>query len=496
MSYQVQSLQLWCICRKMTKLLSVPQQVVIKPIPSLTGYTPNELFTALAKQPHSIFLDSSKELSIETFSILLWDPVLSVESHSQQTNMHLHKKFARVFPDTNPVSLGSNTSPFMMVKDLHQQLLTGLEIVAQDSPSLPFLIGFAGHFGYDLGAYIESFAPEKLGEYATADMGCHLYTHSLIYAHHTDTYYLCYLSNGANEEMVINDLIEMLHKAPNDGFTLAKEWQANLTEQEYCTKLDKIHEYILAGDCYQTNFAQRFDNKYSGNEYMYYQKLRQANKAPFSSYVATPQGAILSLSPERFIQVKDNIVETKPIKGTMPRDSNPVIDQQNATTLLASHKDQAENLMIVDLLRNDLSKHCIAGTIQVPKLFALESYPAVHHMVSTVTGKLAQKEDVYDLLEGAFPGGSITGAPKIRAMEIILELEPNGRNIYCGSIGYIGLRYDMDTNICIRTLLCENERIYCWAGGGIVLDSVGPNEYQETLDKISKIIPKKESIRT
>lgn len=476
----------------MIKHLAIPQHVKIKPIPKLAGYTPDEVFSGLAKQPHSIFLDSSKEQNTPSYSILLWDPVLSVKSQNRQTSIQLHAHFTTLFPNANTAALNSNASPFMTVKELHTQLLTELDIVSESNEPLPFLVGFAGHFGYDLGAYLETFTDFSFGEYSTADMGCHLYTHSLIYAHQTNTYYLCCLNNSSVEETDLTPLVQSINKVHHAEFTLLKQWQANVSEPEYCSKLASINEYILAGDCYQTNFAQRFDNQYSGDEYAYYQKLRNANKAPFSSYVKTPQGAILSLSPERFIQVKDNIVETKPIKGTMPRDINPIVDQQNADTLLSSQKDQAENLMIVDLLRNDLSKHCIPGTIQVPKLFALESYPAVHHMVSTVTGRLADKEDVYDLLEGAFPGGSITGAPKIRAMEVIQELEPNGRNIYCGSIGYIGLRYDMDTNICIRTLLCEHQNVYCWAGGGIVLDSKAPNEYQETLDKISKIIPKKD----
>lgn len=480
----------------MTKHLAIPQHVKIKPITKLAGYSPETVFARLAEQPHSIFLDSSKAQNTPSYSILLWDPVLSIECHNQQTSIHLQVPFTTLFPNANTATLTTDSSPFMTVKHLHQQLLSNLDIVSESNEALPFLIGFAGHFGYDLGAYLEAFTDYSLGEYSTPDMGCHLYTHSLIYAHQSDTYYLCCLNNSSVEDSYLTPLLETLDKEHKANFALLKEWQANVTEPEYSNKLDSINEYILAGDCYQTNFAQRFDNQYSGNEYTYYQNLRNANKAPFSSFVKTSQGAILSLSPERFIQVQDNVVETKPIKGTMPRDRDPALDQQNANRLLASPKDQAENLMIVDLLRNDLSKHCIPGTIQVPKLFALESYPAVHHMVSTVTGRLAQKENVYDFLEGAFPGGSITGAPKIRAMEIIQELEPNGRNIYCGSIGYIGLRYDMDTNICIRTLLCENQNIYCWAGGGIVLDSIATNEYQETLDKISKIIPKKDKLST
>ena len=182
-------------------------------------------------------------------------------------------------------------------------------------------------------------------------------------------------------------------------------------------------------------------------------------------------------------------METKPIKGTRPRFVDAKQDKASADALLAAEKDRAENLMIVDLLRNDLSKHCKPGTVEVPALFALESYEAVHHMVSTVTGELNDDASPLDLLAGAFPGGSITGAPKIRAMEIIDELEPHRRNVYCGSIFYLGFRQDMDSSILIRTLLAEQGNLYCWAGGGIVVDSQPDEEYQETLDKVSRILP-------
>ena len=189
------------------------------------------------------------------------------------------------------------------------------------------------------------------------------------------------------------------------------------------------------------------------------------------------------------MQVKGKQVETKPIKGTRKRDKDPERDSALSEELLGSEKDKAENLMIVDLLRNDLSKHCEPHSVTVPQLFALESYPAVHHMVSTVLGTLKQRVSPLLLLKGAFPGGSITGAPKLRAMQIIAELEPDKRSIYCGSIGYIGVKNDMDTNICIRTVLAENNHLYCWAGGGIVLDSDIESEYQESLDKVARILP-------
>jgi para-aminobenzoate synthetase component 1 len=266
-------------------------------------------------------------------------------------------------------------------------------------------------------------------------------------------------------------------------------WLANQTESEYRQKLQKVDDYLHSGDCYQINFSQRFEATYQGSEWQAYQLLRDVNKAPFSSFIRLENSCILSVSPERFLQVKGGMVETKPIKGTRKRAQNSEDDRKLSEELLSSEKDRAENLMIVDLLRNDLSKHCEPHSVVVPALFKLESYPAVHHMVSTILGRLKATSSPIKLLKGAFPGGSITGAPKHRAMQIIQELEPDKRSIYCGSIGYIGIRDDMDTSICIRTVLAENNHLYCWAGGGIVLDSDIASEYQESLDKVAKILP-------
>ena len=194
-------------------------------------------------------------------------------------------------------------------------------------------------------------------------------------------------------------------------------------------------------------------------------------------------------STKRFIAVHDNKVETKPIKGTLPRKADALEDAKQATLLANSTKDRAENVMIVDLLRNDLGKVAKPGSVVVPSLFAIESFPAVHHLVSTVTSTLDEGKTAVDQLEAAFPGGSITGAPKVRAMEIIEELEPHRRSIYCGSIGYISACGNMDTSITIRTLVTHQQQIHCWAGGGIVADSKVELEYQETYDKVNKILP-------
>src|SRR5690606_14358319 len=217
-------------------------------------------------------------------------------------------------------------------------------------------------------------------------------------------------------------------------------------------------------------------------------RLRIINPAPFSAYLNTPYAQILSASPERFLRVVGGRVETRPIKGTRPRAGHARLDAEIIEALAASEKDRAENLMIVDLLRNDLSKCCAPGTVRVPRLFEVESFATVHHLVSTVTGELRADRDALDLLRGCFPGGSITGAPKLRAMQIIEELEPHRRGVYCGAIGYLGFDGGMDLNIAIRTMVYSRGVIRFWAGGGIVADSRLEDEYQETYDKAAAML--------
>ena len=237
------------------------------------------------------------------------------------------------------------------------------------------------------------------------------------------------------------------------------------------------------------NYTQRFSSHYQGDAWQAYVSLRERCPTPFASFIrVSEQQAIVSMSPERFLQVQQRQVEARPIKGTRARGATSAEDLALASELLASEKDRAENLMIVDLLRNDLGRYCSTGSIQVPELFALESYPNVHHMVSSVTGSLAADYDALDLLFGSFPGGSITGAPKRRAMQIIAELEASVRSIYCGSIFYLDSRGEMDSSITIRSLLANQGEISCWGGGGIVYGSNPADEYQESLQKVQLLM--------
>jgi para-aminobenzoate synthetase component 1 len=216
--------------------------------------------------------------------------------------------------------------------------------------------------------------------------------------------------------------------------------------------------------------------------------LRAINPAPFAAFLDFPDGRIVSSSPERFLCVRGERVETKPIKGTRPRSADPALDRALAEELRASEKDRAENVMIVDLLRNDLGKVCAPGSVRATRLFDVESYATVHQLVSTVEGRLAAGKHALDLVAACFPGGSITGAPKLAAMEIIEELEPQRRSIYCGAIGYVGYDGDMDTSIAIRTLLQHGDYMYAWAGGGVVADSNVDAEYQESFDKAAALL--------
>jgi para-aminobenzoate synthetase component 1 len=275
----------------------------------------------------------------------------------------------------------------------------------------------------------------------------------------------------------------------NQHFALTSQWRSNLDRPSYGKAFSKIQDYIRAGDCYQINLAQRFSANYQGDSWQAYQQLRQSAAAPYSAFLPTANGAILCLSPETFLRFDGKgHVESKPIKGTAARHNDPAIDKKTANDLLQSAKNRAENLMIVDLLRNDLGQCCESGSINVDELFTLESFATVHHLVSQISGKMRSDINALDMLVAAFPGGSITGAPKKRAMEIIAELEPDQRSIYCGCIGYLSCDGRGEFNIAIRTLLAENNNIYCWAGGGIVSDSKEDEEYQESLSKVDKLL--------
>lgn len=439
------------------------------------------LFEQVQHRPYAMLFDTSGgDARFGRYNIMVWSPAVIVESKNGNTRVTV--------TDSNEYT-ESTDAPLQVLDSIQRTAFSEIRIdsalSAEDINALPFLIGCTGLAGYDLGRYYEVLPESAKDGYRCPDLAVGLFEQSVIEDTVTGKRYFCRLSNAETPDFWHSGAARHEH-AP---FRLTSNWQSNLSKQSYVSALNRIHDYLLAGDCYQVNMAQRFNATYQGNEWQAYQTLSEANKAPFSAFIRLPQSTIISISPERFLSVRNSKVESKPIKGTRPRFDDASQDKASAEALLNTEKDRSENLMIVDLLRNDLSKHCKPGTVEVPALFALESYEAVHHMVSTVTGELNDDASPLDLLAGAFPGGSITGAPKIRAMEIIDELEPDRRNVYCGSIFYLGFRQDMDSSILIRTLLAEQGNLYCWAGGGIVVDSQPDEEYQETLDKVSRILP-------
>ena len=263
---------------------------------------------------------------------------------------------------------------------------------------------------------------------------------------------------------------------------------SNFSREEYLQAVERVIEYIRAGDIYQANLSQRLMSPALGTPLSLYGRLRRRNPAPFSAYFAHEDWAVISSSPERFVRVDESIVETRPIKGTRQRRSSPEADLLTRDELRESEKDQAENVMIVDLLRNDLSKVCRPGSITVPQLCEVETYETVQHLVSEVRGEMDEGRDFWDLLTAAFPGGSITGAPKVRAMEIITELEQVARGPYCGSLVYCGYDGTADSNILIRTFTQRHGWVHCPAGGGIVAASDPAAEYEETLHKAAGML--------
>lgn len=386
--------------------------------------------------------------------------------------------------ETLALSASESEAPFEQLQTLYDRYAIELD----ENSALPFQGGAIGYFGYDLGRALETLPDTAAATANLPDMQVGIYLWALIVDHKQQQAQLIATPQVTVQQL--DSIEQRLHNkapAPTAAFQLTRPFRSNMSADFYQQQLAKVNDYIHAGDCYQVNIAQRFDSEYQGDSWQAYKQLRAAAPTPYSAFIDGEQ-QILSLSPEQFLQVQQGQVQTKPIKGTRPRADDPATDLALKQELIDSAKDRAENLMIVDLLRNDLSKVCTYKSVRVPKLFNIESYANVHHKVSTVTGELEPGSSPISLLKHCFPGGSITGTPKIRAMEIIEELEPHRRSIYCGSIGYISFCGRMDTSITIRTLLCEHNNIYCWAGGGIVADSDPDMEYAETFSKVNNLL--------
>ncbi|MFZ2724673.1 MAG: aminodeoxychorismate synthase component I [Methylococcaceae bacterium] len=429
-------------------------------------------FSPLAREPWAVFLDSSYPYSQQgRYDIIATQPVCTLETFGSITRIC-----------TQGQCYDSEENPFALVKAQLQAFNA-----QQTSTDLPFVGGAIGYFSYDLARRLEKLPVMAQDSERIADMAVGIYLWALVIDHQEKRSYLVAQGIDTEHWQQLIARFSVLPKAqPSQVFAVTSAVQANMDLSGYQHAFERIKYYLTEGDCYQVNLTQRFVADCTGEPWTAYQALRQSNAAPFSSYLNFPDVQILSSSPERFLKLQGGIVETKPIKGTRPRKANPLEDQQQQQLLKTSTKDRAENVMIVDLLRNDLSKTCSA--VKVPELFAIETYTTVHHLVSTVTGILNQGQDALDVLQSCFPGGSITGAPKIRAMQVIEELEPQRRGVYCGSVAYISFDGTMDSNIAIRTLVHAHGTIRFWAGGGIVYDSIMEEEYQECFDKAAAML--------
>lgn len=443
-------------------------------------------FMQVRHLPRAVWLDSGHPGShYGRYDIISAAPQCWLETQGEYTYIH--------FNDGDQKQ--STEDPFALIK---QYLPTCSQQQTKAEP-LPFIGGALGYFGYDLGRRLEKIPAYAEADIGLADMQVGIYPWALVQDHGNKQSWLVineHLSHSLPGAYNFLEIEQLLAKSPDPDvfhdlksflnnsekpFKISK-FNNNLKVDDYHSALARIHDYILAGDCYQVNFAQRFEAEFQGDPWFAYLALRAILPSPFSGFIQLTEQALLSLSPERFVEVRGSAVETKPIKGTIKRGKTADEDQANAKWLQTSDKNRAENVMIVDLLRNDLSKHCV--NVSVPALFELQSFANVHHLVSTIIGQLAPSTCAIDVLRDAFPGGSITGAPKIRAMEIIEELEPTRRSVYCGSLGYISVDGQLDTSIAIRTLVCDHQKVYCWGGGGIVADSETEQEYRESIGKV------------
>lgn len=349
--------------------------------------------------------------------------------------------------------------------------------------ALPFVSGGVGYLSYEARHLIERLPRQAVEDLPIPWGRFDFYNWCYVYDHHDGIGYL--VSPYPHVDLMPWQVLlsQAIPPNPRSGPFIASEPVPDMTLLTYQGAIQSIKDYIASGDIYQMNMTQRFKAQALGNPIDLYYRLRQVNPAPFSAFLSYPEFTALCSSPERFVQVRGRTIETRPIKGTVRRHADPEADAKGREWLSQSVKDRSELLMIVDLERNDLSKVAAKGSVAVPELFVIETYPTVHHLVSTVTATLAEGKDLVDVLQAVFPGGSITGTPKIRAMEIIDSLEPTTRNLYTGTIGYLCDSGDMDLNIVIRTIVRQGDCYHYQVGGGIVWDSITDSEYEECFTK-------------
>lgn len=459
----------------------------------VNGVSLSQLFAVVANKPYSFFLDSAEgkyKNRLGRYSFLGWDHFLILKAKANQIQLIRGTKVEQRKGD-----------PFLTLREILN--LYQIRDIPQDLP--PFLAGGVGYLSYDLCHFVEKVPSTAKDDLGLPDAYIAFYESIFIIDHLCDKIFLSAISftKKRKSKEIFEERLEEVQRFKEKGDRLifstrsflAKKSSlspfspdSNFTKSQYLQAVQAAKKYIREGDIYQVNLSQRFHGKLTMAPEVLYQSLREVNPAPFAGYLNFDRVKVLSSSPERFLKVKGREVQTRPIKGTRPRGDTEKKDKILAEELLASIKDRAELIMIVDLERNDLGRICEFGSVKVPELITLEAFPTVFHTVSTIEGQLKQGKDRIDLLKATFPGGSITGAPKIRSMEIIDELEPTTRGIYTGALGYFGFNDTMDINIIIRTLLVKNEDFYFQVGGGIVADSDPEKEFQETLDKAKALI--------
>lgn len=443
-----------------------------------------ELYTIFKDRKNSFFLDSGMDCDkLGQFSFIGFDPILLIKSKDDNISIETEDGIEEF-----------KGNPF----DELRKILKKYEMDYKSD--IPFVGGAVGYLSYDLCHFIEELPRTAVDDVNIPDMYYGIYDGVIAIDHRggKNKVYIAALGVKDDEEKVFNEIKSAIEEAEKSGVNIEikyrdgeedLEFKSNFpTKEEYKAAIQRVRDYIKSGDIYQANMTQRFECELKDNPYDLYAKLRKLNPAPFAAYMDLEDAHIVSSSPERFIKINSGIIETRPIKGTINRGKTPEEDKANREQLENSEKDKAELLMIVDLERNDLSKIAKTGTVQVTELFHLEEYATVYHLVSTVVAEVDEKYDTVDCIEATFPGGSITGAPKIRSMEVIDELEPTQRNIYTGSIGYIGFNGEVDLNIVIRTIVCKDDKAYFQVGGGITWDSDPQLEYEETLHKAKALM--------
>lgn len=429
-----------------------------------------EVYNLFKEEKDTILLDSSKEDErLSKYSFIGLNPFLIFELKNKKT-----------YIDGNEIK----GEPFKILENLINEYKNDLQ------DDIPLLSGAMGYITYDSGRILEELPDISEEDFNIPDMKFIFYKNIIIFDLINDKKYITDL-DGNNEKIhKILKKIDNGHKI-NDEIVAEKSnniFYSNFIKEDYKSAVTRLKDYIVSGDVYIANMTQRFWCNNEDDSFDIYKKLRSINKAPFSAYLNFSDFQVISSSPERFIQVVDNKAHTRPIKGTRPRGKTHEEDEKNKLELINSEKDKAELLMVVDLERNDFSKVCKPNSVKVRENFKLEEYATVFHLVSTVEGELKEDVSSVKFIKECFPGGSITGTPKIRAMEIIEELEGLKRNIYTGSIGYFDFRGNCDFNIVIRTILKRNNKAYFGVGGGITYDSIEEDEYNETLDKAKALM--------